>query len=93
MTLRSKNDRSCRRAGRAVLIALALAAGLSAPARATDYPDRAVHLIVPTGAGGGYDVFGRIVADQLSQRLGQAVVDHQNGRHQTEIAPARRAIL
>jgi tripartite-type tricarboxylate transporter receptor subunit TctC len=62
------------RAGHAALLAVTLAAGLSAPARAADYPNRAVHLIVPTGAGGGYDVFGRIVADQLSQRLGQAVV-------------------
>jgi tripartite-type tricarboxylate transporter receptor subunit TctC len=54
------------------LLAAALAMGSAA--QAEDYPNRTIRIIVPTGAGGGYDVFGRIVADQLSPKLGQAVI-------------------
>ena len=74
MTLKREVDHSCRQIGLAALLAITITTGLLTTARADDYPTRAVHLIVPTGAGGGYDVFGRIFADQLSQRLGQAVV-------------------
>jgi tripartite-type tricarboxylate transporter receptor subunit TctC len=55
-----------------VIAALALAASL---ARAADeYPARAVRVIVPFAPGGGTDVVGRILAQQLSQRLGQSFV-------------------
>ena len=74
MTLKREVDHSCCRIGLAALLAVTITTELLTTARADDYPTRTVHLIVPTGAGGGYDVFGRIVADQLSQRLGQAVV-------------------
>jgi tripartite-type tricarboxylate transporter receptor subunit TctC len=74
MNLKCKSNHSEMRIGLAALIAVTVIAAPFTKARAEDYPTRAVHLIVPTGAGGGYDVFGRIVADQLSQRLGQAVV-------------------
>jgi tripartite-type tricarboxylate transporter receptor subunit TctC len=57
----------------ALLIMLAAAA---APARAqsNDYPNRPVRIIVGFAAGGGNDVFARIVSDKLSQILGQSVV-------------------
>lgn len=59
----------------AAFIATALVASFSVTAvKAQDYPNRAIRLIVPTGPGGGYDVVGRIVADQLTQKLGQTVV-------------------
>lgn len=74
MVLGSKIDHPFKRVGLATLLAVTISTALFTTARADDYPNRAVRLIVPTGAGGGYDVFGRIVADQLSQRLGQAVV-------------------
>ncbi len=46
-----------------------------APARAqTDYPNQPIRLIVGFAAGGGNDIFARIVADKLSQLLGQSVV-------------------
>jgi tripartite-type tricarboxylate transporter receptor subunit TctC len=52
--------------------ALALAACF---ARAADeYPARTVRVIVPFAPGGGTDVVGRILAQQLSQRLGQSFV-------------------
>ena len=54
------------------LTALALAAP---PAFAADeYPSRAVRVVVPFAPGGGTDVVGRILAQQLSLRLGQSFV-------------------
>lgn len=40
-------------------------------ASAQGYPSRPVRLIVPFAPGGTVDVFGRIVSEKLSQRLGQ----------------------
>src|SRR5580658_4627672 len=58
---------------------LALAA-LAAPARADDYPTRTIRLIIPFAPGGSNDVVGRIVANQLGQKLGQQVfVDNRPG--------------
>src|SRR5271155_2272098 len=58
----------------ALVLLVALAAALL-PARAqTDYPIRPIRLIVGFAAGGGNDIFARIVADKLSQLLGQSVV-------------------
>src|SRR6516164_5271830 len=52
--------------------ALGLAAG-SAVAQ-TDYPQRAITLIVPFAAGGPTDVVSRIVGDHMSRTLGQPVI-------------------
>lgn len=44
------------------------------------YPSRAVRVVVPYPPGGGNDIIGRIVADDLSKRLGQqALVDNRPG--------------
>lgn len=51
----------------AVVFSLFLAAG----AAAQDYPARPVTIVVPQAAGGANDILGRIVAQQLSQSLGQ----------------------
>ena len=46
----------------------------------SDYPNRAVQLIVPYGAGGIADVGMRILADQLTNRLKQQfVVENRPG--------------
>lgn len=45
-----------------------------APAAADDYPDHVVKIIVPSGAGGGFDTTARVVADKLGAALGQTVV-------------------
>jgi len=51
-----------------------------APAAAADYPNRPVRLIIPFPAGGSNDVVGRLVAHQLSAKLGQQVfVDNRGG--------------
>jgi tripartite-type tricarboxylate transporter receptor subunit TctC len=38
----------------------------------TSYPDHPVKIIVPIAAGGSYDLVGRLLADALSKRTGQA---------------------
>ena len=45
-----------------------------APARADDYPNRNITLIVPSPPGGGTDTQARILAPKLSQILGKTVV-------------------
>ncbi|HEX4408331.1 MAG TPA: tripartite tricarboxylate transporter substrate binding protein [Xanthobacteraceae bacterium] len=58
--------------------ALALTAALVTaytPAHAqSDYPSRPIRLIVGFAAGGGNDIFARVVAEKASQILGQPVV-------------------
>src|SRR5579862_849100 len=49
-------------------------AGASFVAHAADFPERAVHLIVPYAPGGGADIVGRLVAAKLAETWGQAVV-------------------
>jgi tripartite-type tricarboxylate transporter receptor subunit TctC len=70
--------RTVARAGFAALAAtgliagaLALSAGL---AQAEDYPARTISLIVPYPAGGGVDTVGRVIANKLSDGLGQQVI-------------------
>jgi tripartite-type tricarboxylate transporter receptor subunit TctC len=43
-------------------------------ARAQAYPSRPVKIIVPIGPSGSYDIVGRLLADQLTRRLGQSVL-------------------
>src|ERR1700688_4656682 len=60
---------------RTAVLAL-IAAGIAAPgARAqAKYPDRPVRVILPFGAGGVADVTARLVAEALSNKLGQNFV-------------------
>jgi tripartite-type tricarboxylate transporter receptor subunit TctC len=61
------------------LAALGVLLALVAPA-AADYPDRPVRLIIPFPPGGSNDVVGRLVANQLSEKLGHKVfVDNRGG--------------
>ncbi len=59
------------------LLGLALAAGLpaiEAAAQGAKYPDKPVKMVVGFSAGGGTDVVARILAQKMSESLGQTVV-------------------
>src|SRR5262249_38654904 len=56
----------------AAAVALGVAAGWAAAQ--TDYPQRAITLIVPFAAGGPTDVVSRIVADHMTRMLGQPII-------------------
>jgi tripartite-type tricarboxylate transporter receptor subunit TctC len=54
--------------------ALAAATTLPAPAFAQAYPTRPIRMILPLPPGGPIDTMGRMVAGELSSRLGQQVI-------------------
>jgi len=76
---------------RSLAIALAAALLAAAPARAQDYPSRTITMVVPYPAGGPSDVVARIIADAMSQRLGQAIVIENVGGAGGTIGTARVA--
>jgi tripartite-type tricarboxylate transporter receptor subunit TctC len=62
-----------------ILIAATLLASKPAPAE-PGYPNRPVRIIVPYGPGGVADTTMRIIADKLSQKLGQQfIIDNRPG--------------
>lgn len=50
------------------------ALGMTASAAMAAYPEKPISLIVPFPAGSGTDAVGRIFAEEISKKLGQAVV-------------------
>ncbi len=61
-------------------IALVLALALAAGASAQTFPSKPRHIVVPFPPGGAADVSTRLIADQMSQALGQPViVDNRPG--------------
>src|SRR5262249_28596400 len=58
-----------------LLVGLALAIGLpTARGQTTRYPDKSIKIFVGFAAGGGTDVAARILAQKLTETLGQSVV-------------------
>ena len=45
----------------------------------TRYPSRTITLIVPSPAGGVYDLNGRLLADVIRPKLGTIVIDNRSG--------------
>jgi tripartite-type tricarboxylate transporter receptor subunit TctC len=63
---------ACARGGLAIAVTIAtFAGGLSVASAQSKYPDRPVRIIMPYGPGGIADVTMRLVAQKLSERLGQ----------------------
>src|SRR5262245_57341952 len=62
------------------LASIGLIALSSLAAQAQAWPDRPVKIIVPYAAGGGTDVLVRVLADRLSDALGQSfIVENRPG--------------
>src|SRR5579862_6171931 len=62
------------------LLLIAVSLALGGTARADDYPDRPIKLIVPYPAGGGTDIAARWIAQQLGARMKyQVIVDNRGG--------------
>jgi tripartite-type tricarboxylate transporter receptor subunit TctC len=55
-------------------LALLLAAGLSRPAPAQDYPQQTIKFVVAFGPGGGADIIARILAEAMQRKMGKPVI-------------------
>jgi len=70
------NPRSIAR----VVLGGALGVAAIAGSHAQDYPNRPVRVIVPFAPGGGADITGRVIAQKLSESLGQQfIVENRAG--------------
>ena len=59
--------------------ALTATVAFAAPALAQDFPNRTVTLVIPFAAGGSTDLVGRLIAERMTQELGQTVVVENKG--------------
>jgi len=73
-----------------IMSVLAVVAGIG-PARAQDYPSRAITVIVPFPAGGASDVVARVMTSQMSEILGQTIIIENVGGAGGTIGSARAA--
>src|ERR1044072_6351811 len=68
------------RSGAVAAALLAVVALAAAPVRAQDHPNRPITQIVSFPPGGSTTIVGRIIADKMSEVLGQSiVVDNRGG--------------
>ncbi len=78
-----------RSAFKAMIIGALACAALAGPAAAQDWPTKPVRILVGFGAGGGTDIVSRIVAQPLSELIGQpVVVENKPGAGGTTAADA-----
>ena len=58
----------------AITATIALLAGASVVAQTANYPNKPIRMVVPYAAGGGLDAITRVVAQAMSEGLGQSIV-------------------
>ena len=76
----------------ALLCTFALAsAGAQTATDASNFPNRAVHIVVPFPAGGPTDILARVIAQRMSEDWGQPVVVENQPGANTAIAASRVA--
>jgi tripartite-type tricarboxylate transporter receptor subunit TctC len=63
-----------RRIGLSMTFAALAATALVGPSVAQTYPDRTITMVVPFAAGGSTDLVARILAQKLTEQMGQSVV-------------------
>ncbi len=63
-----------RRLAACLFLLSAIVVSAAAPARAEDYPTRTIKVLTTSSAGGLSDIFMRVLADKLRQRLGQNII-------------------
>src|SRR5258708_20270222 len=59
----------------AAIAVVSAVAGAAAQDAAAGYPNKPIRVIVPFAAGGGNDIFARLVGNKLSEILGQPVIN------------------
>src|SRR5882757_8565733 len=64
---------------RSLILGFAILLTAGASALAESYPSKPIRAIIPFGAGSAADVIPRIVFDELSARLGQAIIVENRG--------------
>ena len=57
-----------------IFAACVLVCAVSAPAAHAEWPDHAIHWVVPFGPGGANDLIARVAAEAVSKRLGQSII-------------------
>src|SRR3954453_23816570 len=62
-----------------IAVAAVLASVIASPVLAETYPAKPIRLLVPYAAGGGTDAIARVVAQGITEKLGQQVVVENNG--------------
>ena len=63
-----------RRLAACLFLLSAIVVSAAAPARAEDYPTRTIKVLTTSSAGGLSDIFMRVLADKLRQRMGQNII-------------------
>jgi tripartite-type tricarboxylate transporter receptor subunit TctC len=74
MVADARRDQAVTRVVLAVLVALLSAAAAQAQSGGVRWPERPIRFIVPFTAGSSSDIVARLVAQKLSERLGQQLV-------------------
>jgi tripartite-type tricarboxylate transporter receptor subunit TctC len=74
-----------------LVTAVLAAAAVAPPALSQQYPDRPIRMLIPSPAGGGTALLGRLIKDGLTEMWGQPVVIDNRGAASGRVAAAAAA--